>query len=491
MRRPNGQRSDRHPRIAIVGAGFGGIGAAVWLTKAGLHNFQVFEQSAGPGGVWWDNRYPGAEVDTPSHMYSFSFKRWNWSRSHAQQAELQAYLQATIDDWNLGDRFHFNTRVDSLTWLADRARYEVAIGDRVEEFDFVISAVGLLNVPRLPTWPGLDQFSGAKMHTAQWDRSVDLSGKRVALVGTGSTAAQLAPRIADQVATLHVFQREPGWINPKPVVEYTPMQREALQNRWRYRMARMRGYWQAAGTREGGDIHIDGSRSNRAAMEACTAYIKRALPDRPDLQKLVTPQYGYFGKRPIKDSNFYPTLLKDNVELVPNAVEYLTETEIVDSTGAAREIDAVIMATGFQPANYLARLKVVGRGGRELHEVWGGEPAAYLGIEVPCFPNFFMIYGPNTNSPVTVFFLEQQARFAVRAIKWTMLRGKRSIEVRRTAFQRFDAWMQRQMAGSVWATANNYFRTASGRVVTQWPVSPTLYWLLAKLTPEISAQTKR
>ena len=485
------QRRDHPPRIAVIGAGFAGIGAAVWFTKAGLHNFTVFEQSAGPGGVWWDNRYPGAEVDTPSHMYSFSFKRWNWSRSHAQQEELQAYLQATIDEWNIGDRFHFNTRVESLVWQEDRACYEVNFGDRTEEFDFVISAVGLLNVPRLIEWPGLDTFRGAKMHTAQWDSSVDLTGKCVALVGTGSTAAQIAPRIADEVERLYVFQREPGWINPKPVTEYTEVEREALRSPWRYRLARLRGYRQAAGTREGGEIHIEGSRPNQAAMRACIDYIERSFADRPDLQKLVTPQYGYFGKRPIKDSNFYPTLLKENVELVPNAVDHLTETEIVDNTGVRRAVDVVIMATGFQPANYLARLKVFGREGRELHEFWNGEPNGYLGIEVPGFPNFFMMYGPNTNSPVTVFFLEQQARFAVRSIKWTKFRRRRSIEVRERSYRMFDVWLQKQMEGSVWTTANNYFRTASGRVVTQWPVSPTLYWLLTKLTPQIAAKTRR
>jgi cation diffusion facilitator CzcD-associated flavoprotein CzcO len=479
------------PRVAIIGAGFGGIGAAVTLAGAGLDRFTVYERSAGPGGVWWDNRYPGAEVDTPSHMYSFSFKRYDWSRSHAQQAELQRYMQETIDEYGLAEHFVFNCEVRSVRWIEERSLYELDLGDRATEAEFVISAVGMLNVPRHPDWPGLEQFRGTRLHTAEWDASLDLTGKRVAVVGTGSTSAQVVPHIAENVKQLYVFQREPGWINPKPVREYTAVERDALKGRWRYKYARLRGYLQAAATREGGDIHIEGSRSNLAAMQACVAYIKKALPDRPDLQAAVTPTYGYFGKRPIKDSNFYPTLLRDNVELVPHAVERVTATGVADVTGAHREVDILIAATGFQPVNYLARLAVFGRGGRELHEFWAGEPRAYLGITVPGFPNFFMIYGPNTNSPVTVFFLEAQARFALRSIQWVTRRRARSIEARSAVFEWFDRWLQRQMVGSVWASANNYFRTASGRVVTQWPVSPTRYWLLAKLTPEISARVAK
>ncbi|MER7006083.1 NAD(P)/FAD-dependent oxidoreductase [Dactylosporangium sp. NPDC000555] len=479
------------PRVAIIGAGFGGIAAAVTLAKAGLTNFVVFERSGGPGGVWWDNRYPGAQVDTPSHMYSFSFKRYAWSHSHAYQPELQRYMAETIEERGLAAHFQYNSEVGTIRWDDARAVYDVEVNDEIREFDFVISAVGMLNVPRHPQWPGLEEFSGLVMHTAEWDPDVDLTGKRIAVVGTGSTAAQLVPSIAGKAGRLYVFQREPGWINPKPVRTYTEEERSVMTSPMRYRIQRLKGYFDAAGTRAGGNIHIEGSRSNLAAMEACRAFIRRELGERPELVDLVTPTYGYFGKRPIKDSNFYAALLRDNVELVPRAVEKVTSAGLVDDAGNEFPVDIIVTATGFQVSEYLPRLTVFGRGGAEIHkDVWKGEPAAYLGATVPGFPNFFMIYGPNTNSPVTLFFLEAQARFALRSIRWVGRRGARSIEVRRSAFERFDSWVQDKMRGSVWATANNYFRTGSGRVITQWPNNPTWYWLLAKTTPELSSRVR-
>jgi cation diffusion facilitator CzcD-associated flavoprotein CzcO len=479
------------PRVAVIGAGFGGIAAAVKLAEAGIMNFTVYERSGGPGGVWWDNRYPGAEVDTPTHMYSFSFKRYDWSRSHAQQAELQRYMQETIDERGLGPHFVYDAEVRSIQWDDSRAAYTVEVGQDLLVYDFVISAVGMLNVPKHPDWPGVESFAGLRVHTAEWNKSIELEGKRVAVVGTGSTAAQVVPNVAKIASKLFVFQREPGWINPKPVHEYSEREREELRRPIRYRLRRLKGFFDASATRDGGQVHIEGSRSNRAAMAACAEYIERVLHDRPDLQKLVTPSYGYFGKRPIKDSNFYPTLMRDNVELVPFAIERMTESGVVDSSGAQHAVDVVITATGFQPVNYLARLKVSGRGGVDLHDFWAGEPRAYLGIQVPEYPNFFMIYGPNTNSPTTVFFLELQAEFAIRHIRWAARRPGRAVEVRRSVFDRFDSWLRRKMVGSVWASANNYFRTESGRVVTQWPVSATRYWLLAKLPARLTSTVRK
>jgi cation diffusion facilitator CzcD-associated flavoprotein CzcO len=282
-----------------------------------------------------------------------------------------------------------------------------------------------------------------------------------------------------------VYQREPGWINPKPVRTYTNKERQDLANRWSYRWMRVKGYVEAARTREGGDVHKAGSRANLAAMARCESYIQSVFKDRPDLAEMVTPDYPYFGKRPIKDSNFYPTLLRDNVELVPFGVESVTPSGLVDSRGVERETDVLVMATGFKANVYLSQLEVRGRGGVELHDAWAGEPAAFLGISVPGFPNFFMLYGPNTNSPVTLFMLESQAKLIVRAVR--RFRGRRvPYEVTKRAFDLYDAWMQKQMVGSVWSTSNNYFKTDSGRVVTQWPVNPTVYWVMTRVLPRLA-----
>ena len=475
----------RQPRIAIIGAGFAGIATAVYLSRAGLDDFVVLERSAGPGGVWWDSRYPGAAVDTPTHMYSFSFRRNDWTKSHADQNELQKYIADTIEAFDLGEHFRFNTMVKSVTWLDERQRWMVATDSESSEYDYVISAVGLLNVPKFPDWPGLDEFEGVSFHTAEWPENLDLAGKTVSVVGTGSTSAQIVPAIAGTAAKVVVYQREPGWINPKPVHQYSDQERAEFRAPWRYKWMRLRGYIAAAQTREGGDVHKEGSAGNLAAMAKCEAYIQEVFKDRPDLVEAVTPKYPYFGKRPIKDSNFYPALLRDDVELVPHGVDRVTRTGIVDAEGVERPTDVMVMATGFQANIYLSQLEVRGRGQRELHDYWNGEPAAFLGMMVDEYPNFFILYGPNTNGPVTLFMLETQAKLTVKTIRryW---RKQRPVEVRRTAFAKYDAWMQRQMEGSVWSTSNNYFKTPSGRVVTQWPVNPIVYWVMSRALSHVA-----
>lgn len=473
----------RDTRVAVIGAGFAGISAAYYLQRAGFDSFTVFDQAGGPGGVWWNNRYPGAAVDTPTHMYSFSFRRNDWTKSHADQAELQSYMAATIEEFGLGDHFRYETRVKALHWVESAQHWRVETERGAEEFDFVISAVGLLNVPKYPQWRGLDDFAGCKLHTIEWDHNVDVSNRVVAVVGTGSTAVQIVPRIADTARHTYVFQREPGWINPKPVHVYSDAERRRLGSRLHYMWMRVKGYIDAAKSREGGDIHKAGSLANQKAMARCREYIDTVFKDRPDLRAAVTPDYPYFGKRPIKDSEFYPALLRDDVELVPCGIERVTPDGVVDSRGVERQVDVLVIATGYHANEYLRDLEVRGRGGTELHEFWGGEPRAFLGLMVPSFPNFFMLYGPNTNSPVTLFMLENQARFAVRAIRTTLRKRRRMVDVRESAFERYDRWMLEQMRDSVWSTSNNYFKTASGRVVTQWPTNPIVYWAMSRVLP--------
>ena len=319
------------------------------------------------------------------------------------------------------------------------------------------------------------------MLTADWtpisynfdNQFADVSANRFRILAHVLFEKLVAPKLT-------VFKREPGWVNPKPATVYDDAQRRALTRPWRYRLERIRGYRETSKSRHGGDIHIDGSPANTAARERCERYIAEVFADRPDLQKLVTPDYPYFGKRPIKDSNYYPALKRDNVELVPRAVIEVTETGVIDADGVEHDIDVLIMSTGFQPSRYLAQLPVTGRGGLSLQDSWGDEPSAFLGITVPGFPNFFMLYGPNTNSPTVLFQLERQAEFAISAIRWVLRKGAREIEVLPWAHDVYNIWLQWQMRDSVWATSNNYFKSPTGRVVTQWPVSPTLYWLFTK-----------
>ncbi len=481
----------REPRIAIVGAGFGGIAAAVTLKRAGLTDFVVYEKSAGPGGVWWDSRYPGAEVDTPTHIYSYSFKRFDWTRSHARQAELQRYLEETIDEFGIRRHFVFGTEVAKVVWNETARTWSLHRGGVVETFDYVVLAVGILNVPAIPSWPGMAEFAGPMFHTSRWEAEHDLTGKRVAIVGTGSTAAQVVPNLARAADHVYVFQREPGWINPKPITVYDEAERKALKSRLRYRLERIRAYRSSAASRQGGDIHRPGTPANLEAMARCQAFIDEVFADRPDLAKAVTPDYPYFGKRPIKDSNFYEALKRDNVELIPVPVERVTADGVIDAEGAHHAIDLLVLSTGFQPSKYLSQIAVYGQDGLDIQDEWQGTPQAYLGIMVPGFPNLFMMYGPNTNSPVIVFMHELQAKFMVGAIASARRWRAPKIEVRRWVHRRYNAWLQSAMEGSVWATANNYFKSSTGRVVTQWPVSPTVYWALARFTRPLAVTVKR
>ena len=479
------------PEIAIVGAGFAGIATAVKLKKAGIRTFTVFEKSDGPGGTWWDNRYPGAEVDVASHLYSYSFKSHDWTRTHAKQAELQAYLEEVLDDYGLRPHFRFGTTVRDAVWNERTHTYAVNIegGERIEAH-IVVSALGLLNYPKYPDWPGLDDFAGPKFHTFRWEHEHDLGGKRVAVVGTGSTATQIVPEIAPLVDYVYLFQREPGWVVPKGDRDFTAEERASYRSTLRRRITRWKAAYQLEKNQIGGAIHRPGTKINALREHQCRSFIERVFADRPDLAEAVTPKYPYPGKRPILNSTFYPALLRENVELVPRAVQSVTEKGVVDSDGNEYLVDVLVMATGFQPASYLSSLEIVGLGGRTIHEAWAGEPQALLGMTVPGFPNFFILYGPNTNGGEIVSCLERQAEHVVSAAKRLMRTGATAIEVRPSFYKAYNRWIDRKMRGTAWEVSNNYYKAPSGRIVTQWPFGPTFYGVLTKTLAPLSERTR-
>ncbi len=470
------------PRVAVIGGGFGGIAAGVKLQRAGIGSFTIFEKSAGPGGTWWDNRYPGAEVDVGSHLYSYSFKSHSWSRTHARQHELQRYLEEVIDDFGLRDHFRFNVAVERVVWQEPTQAYRVETSDgSASPFEAVISAVGLLNQPRYPDWPGLEDFDGPMFHSARWESEHDLAGRRVAVVGTGSTASQIVPAIAGLAGHVTLFQREPGWVIPKGDRDFTDQERARFQSPWARRRERLRLFWQIEQGQLRGSIHRPGTKVNTLREQQCRAYIAHVFKDRPDLRAAVTPSYPYPGKRPVLTGDFYPALLRENVELVPHAVASVTRHGVIDARGVTHPADVLVLATGFQPTNYLASLDVVGRAGRSLHRTWEGEPQAFLGITVPGFPNFYILYGPNTNGGEIVSQLERQAEFAVRSIRRLGRRGVTAVEVRPTFYVACNRWLQGAIAKTSWVLANNYYTTPSGRVVTQWPYGAIAYGVLTKL----------
>jgi cation diffusion facilitator CzcD-associated flavoprotein CzcO len=476
----------------VVGAGFGGIATGVKLLRAGIQTFTIYESSLGIGGTWWDNTYPGAEVDAGSNLYRFSFKPHDWTRTHATQPELQKYLEETVDEFGLRAHLRLGVAVESASWRDERHVWTVRLDDgTVDDCHAVVSGVGFLNVQRLPEWPGLDEFEGPAFHTARWEHQHELTGKRVAVVGTGSSATQVVPALQPIVQRLFVFQREPGWVLPKGERDLSDEERATLAKPWRRRWDRMRQQSMLERSLWRGGLYRPGAKVNAARQAACLRYIERQFADRPDLREAVTPRYPFPGKRPVFASTFYPALKQENVELVPRAVMSVTPTGIVDSDGVERAVDVIVLATGFQPANYLARLRVVGRDGRTLQEHWAGEPRAYLGITMPGFPNFFMLYGPGTNGGEIVIMLESQAEFAVRAIKRMIRERVTTIEVKPAFEARWYRWLQSKMDGTSWTMSNNYFKSPTGKIVTQWPSTNLHYRLLTKLFGRVSETTRR
>jgi cation diffusion facilitator CzcD-associated flavoprotein CzcO len=480
------------PRVVVVGAGFGGIATGVKLRQAGIHTFTIYESSLGIGGTWWDNTYPGAEVDVGSHLYCFSFKPHDWTRTHARQPELQKYLEETVDEFGLRPHLRLGVTVEAATWDDERHVWTVELDDgTVDECHVLVSGVGFLNVPRYPTWPGLDDFEGPAFHTARWEHQHDLTGKVVAVVGTGSSATQVVPALQPIVQHLYVFQREPGWVMPKGERDFTDEERSSFARPWRRVRERWRQRFVLEKSLARGHLYRPGTKTNAERERFCRSYIDRQFAERPDLREAVTPTYPYPGKRPVVASTFYPALKKENVELVPRAVASLTRTSIIDADGVERAVDVVVMATGFQPADYLARLRVVGRDGRTLQQHWAGEPRAYLGITVPGFPNFFMLYGPGTNGGEIVIMLESQAEYAVRAVKRMMRERVTAIEVKPSFEARWYRWLQARMEGTSWTMTNNYFWSPTGKIVTQWPYGNLHYRVLTKIMGRISETTTR
>lgn len=483
------------PRVAIIGAGISGIAMAIRLVQSGMTNFDILESADGLGGTWRFNNYPGCSVDVPSPLYQYSFNNVNWKRTHPNHDEILQYLVDTSERFGLGPHYRFGAEVAAVRWDERIHRHVVStVGGEDEEYDVVVSAVGFLAEPNIPAWPGLDTFEGVSFHTARWDHSVDLRGKRVAVVGVGSTSVQVVPAIQPLVERLYVFQREPGWVVPRNGRDYTDSELRTHASPLRRRLRRLKLLLQTEARYIGGPHYIEGCRRHRKLEAAALAYIKSAFRDRPDLEDAVTPRYPFSGKRRVLSDNFYPTLLKENVELVARPVAQVTPAGIVDRDGGEYPVDVIIASTGFTTSQYLARLKVYGRSGRELHEVWQDEPYAMLGLTVPGFPNFYMMYGPNTNgsgAPGFHWIAQQEAAAIVRDLRRMVRRGYTALQTKPHYAQAYNDWMQRRLRRTTWNSSNNYTKNMSGRIVTQIDISATLRWILLRLLPPLANYGRR
>jgi cation diffusion facilitator CzcD-associated flavoprotein CzcO len=474
----------------IIGAGLGGVGAAVHLREKGYEKIRIFDRQARAGGAWVANNYPGAEVDTPSEMYRFSFAPRDWGRNYALRGEVLEYVDEVIDRFGLRDSISYSTEVVEARWLENESRYRLQLADgSVQTTDFLISAVGMFSSPKIPDWAENSRFEGPVFHTTEWDEQFDIKGKTVAVVGTGSTSASVVPSIVPSAGKVHLYQRDPGWVIPKKIVVYTEADRLSAREHNVKRRQDIRTMHRLVG---GGKVLKKGSKHNRKMQEIAEGFLEESFKDNPELKASVRPNHPAMGKRPIVSSEYYPALADPRVELIRSAVTGLTQHGVIDAQGVERPADAVVLATGYRAADFLATLNVYGVGGVSLHEVWGGDPWAFLGLCVPGFPNLFIIYGPNTNGNGGLLYTEEvQMRFAARAIDAVVRRGGKTTEVSSKITARYQKWLQKHLDRTVYDTATNYYKGESGRVVTNWPLSFYLYEFMAWVLRPIAMRVRR
>lgn len=464
--------------VGVIGAGPGGMALGIFLARAGFHNFTIFDREDDVGGTWKINTYPGLACDVKLHLYSYSFDlNSEWSRLWPGQQEILAYFQKCADEYGLRPHLRLNTEIRSAQWDEDTQLWCLSSGDGEQHhFNVVVSAVGVFSRPVLPDLVQQEPFTGAVMHSARWDHSVPLAGKRIAVLGTGSTASQLVPELAKVADRVYSVQRSATWVLPKPDRPYTPWERWILAHvPFAKKLYRTR-LW----LRSESNVSVinHGSTKTQDYTAIALRLLEQTVVDEQVRRKL-TPDYPMGCKRLVFSSEFLPALTRPNVEVVSSPARYLRARSFVTEDGTERDVDVVVCATGYAAADYLGELEVSGEHGATLRDVWRDGAQAYFGMAVPGFPNFFMLYGPNTNvgSNSVIFMLEAQARYIVQALKYMRRKGKTYIAVRPDALAEFIAKIDRWMVGTVWTTrCSNYFRAANGRVVTQWPRSARSFW---------------
>jgi 4-hydroxyacetophenone monooxygenase len=489
---------DRPFLVAIVGAGMSGLVAAHRLQQAGVP-IVVLEKNDDVGGTWWENQYPGCRVDVPNHLYSYSFaQRDDWPQQFSSQDILLDYFRRCSDDLDVRRHIRFRTEVLAAEFGDDTATWKLTIRnpdgtEEILEANALVSAVGQLDRPSLPPIAGRESFAGPSFHSAEWDASVDLTGKRVAVIGTGASGFQLIPPIADVAAELTVFQRTPNWFLPTP--QYHADMTDPMKALFRvvpgygpwYRLwlfwllaegalpaARVDPDW----PRDRGSI----SARNHELRGLLARYLESEFADSPELREHVIPEYPPLAKRMLLDNGTWArTLKRDHVHLVTDAIEKITPDGITTKDQRHHGVDVIVYATGFQASRFLTPMRVIGRAGRDLHEHWDGDARAHLGITVPGFPNFFCLYGPNTNLVANgsiIFFSECTVGYIVECVHLLLEEHQRALDCRVDAYEAYNAWIDETNAQMAWGatTVNSWYRNAAGRVTQNWPGTLLEFW---------------
>jgi len=500
-RRPTHLPTERTAEIPVlvIGCGESGILAGIRLTQANIP-FTIVEKNAGPGGTWWENSYPGARVDVANHFYCYSFEPNNdWTHFFAEQHELQDYFTQVMKKYDLADRVQWQTEALSAEWNDDDGIWSVSLRSTYGQTSTVraralITAVGQLNRPNIPEFDGADTFEGPSFHSAAWDHSVDLAGKRVALVGAGASGFQIAPAIAGDVRHLTVFQRTAQWMFPNTMYH----DEVGAGMRWAMRHLPFYGRWyRFLVLWPGADKGLDAARGdptyadqdyavsdiNAAARMMFSQWITSQVGEGHELLSKVMPDYPATGKRTLQDNgSWLQTLQRDNVELVRTPIQKITPRGIVTEDGVTHDVDVIVYATGFRHTDVLWPLKVTGRNGVDLHEMWGRRPYAYLGITVPKFPNFFIIYGPGTHlahGGSLIFQSELQMRYINQCLEHLANTNLHSLEPTGEAATEWHQRTQAEIKKMVWshpAVKHSYFKNADGEIHTVSPWRLNEYW---------------
>ena len=483
-------------RVAIVGAGMSGIAAAYRLGQAGVDTV-ILEKNADVGGTWLENRYPGCRVDVPNHFYSYSFAQTSeWPQCFSTQEVLLDYFRACADEFGVRDRVRFDTEVLDAQWSDAEQQWSITIrtadgATEVLTADALVSAVGQLNQPNLPDLPGRERFAGESFHSARWDASVELTGKRVAIIGTGASAAQFIPTVAEQAGELTVLQRTPPWLlettnyhddlpsGTRWLLDHVPefANWDRVWIFWRSHevlmpMAAVDDAWESSES-----VGL----MNDLVRQMFTEYYRVQFPD-PELFEKVLPHYPPFSKRFVRDNGIWArTFVRPNVTLDVGSIEEITPTGIAMADGTVHEVDVIIYGTGFKASNFLTPMTVRGVGGRDLHETWDGEARAYLGLTIPDFPNLFLMYGPNTNIVINgsiIYFSELEARYIVESTRMLLAAGVQSMRVRPEVHDEYNRAVDAANAKMAWgaSSVNTWYKNASGRVTQNWPFSLLEFW---------------
>ncbi len=484
--------------VVVVGAGMSGLLSGVRLQEAGIP-FTIVEKHADVGGTWYQNTYPGCRVDSENHMYAYSFKPKDWPQHFSQQEVLRGYFAETADDHGLRERIRFETEVTELAWQEESATWAVHLRKKDGSTETltanaVISAVGQLNRPKWPDIPGQDRFQGPCFHSTEWEHEHSLHGKTIAVIGTGASAFQFVPRIAQEAAEVRVFQRSAPWMAPvEQYMQDIPEGKHWLLNHVPYydKWYRFAMFWRwAEGMLQAierdpdweGDDQVSISANNEEVRQILLEHIRSIVGDDEELFTKCTPNYPVGGKRILFDDGTWLRALKrDNVKLHTDPIAEINETGLRTASGEQHDVDVLIYGTGFHASRFLWPMKVVGRDGIVLEDHWAGDPRAYLGITIPHFPNLFACYGPNTNIVVNgsiIFFSECEVRYILGCIKLLFDRGDRALDCRQSVHDAYNRGVDEANNRMAWgiSRSNTWYRNEKGRVTQNWPFSLLEFW---------------